>query len=103
MHLLSHARLLVFDSELKQLYVSAESGNVTVFVRTGRLLLPQARFPCRTRIHGLRRLGYHLVYFSLQNIDGHPLLRIMFCRSCFADHGARTEQNDPPRCSRSSV
>jgi DNA-binding beta-propeller fold protein YncE len=69
--------VLAFDPELGRLYVSAESGTVTVFQENHR---------------GLRQLGQlymphahtvsvdpnsHLVYFPLENMDGHPLLRIM--------------------------
>ncbi|MGH9597922.1 MAG: YncE family protein [Edaphobacter sp.] len=69
--------VLAFDPGLKRLYVSAESGTVSVFQETG---------------HGLRLLGQfdmphahtvavdpksHLVYFPLENVDGHPVLRIM--------------------------
>lgn len=69
--------VLAFDPRLKQLYVSAESGNVWVYREDGRSLkevghffLPRAHTVCvdpRT----------HLVYFPLENVGGHPLLRIM--------------------------
>jgi DNA-binding beta-propeller fold protein YncE len=69
--------VLAFDPGLKQLYVSAESGNVTVFrekdktlVNVGSLFIPHAHTVSADP-------GTHLVYFPLQNIDGHPLLRIM--------------------------
>lgn len=69
--------VLAFDPGLKRLYVSAESGTVSVFQEEGR---------------GLRALGQffmphahtvsvdpktHLVYFPLEDIGGRPLLRIM--------------------------
>ena len=69
--------VVAFDSGLGRLYVSAESGTVTVFEENK---------------HDLRKLGQfhlphahtvavdpksHLVYFPLENVDGHPLLRIM--------------------------
>ena len=70
--------VLAFDSSLRRLYVAAESGEVAVFAE-GR--------------HGVRKLGQarlapfahtvavdsqtHLVYFPLQDIGGHPTLRIM--------------------------
>ena len=69
--------VLAFDPGLKQLYVSAESGNVTVFrekgkmlVREGGLFMPYAHTVSVDP-------ETHLVYFPLQNVDGHPLLRIM--------------------------
>ena len=69
--------VLAFDPGLKQLYVSAESGNVTVFrengktlVNVGSLFMPHAHTVSVDP-------ATHLVYFPLENIDGHPLLRIM--------------------------
>ena len=65
--------VLAFDPRLKQLYVSAESGNVWVYREDGRSLkevghrLPRAHTVCvdpRT----------NLVYFPLENVGGHPLL-----------------------------
>jgi DNA-binding beta-propeller fold protein YncE len=69
--------VLAFDPGLKRLYVSAESGNVTVFrekekalVPEGTLSMPHAHTVCVDP-------DTHLVYFPLQSIDGHPVLRIM--------------------------
>jgi len=69
--------VLAFDPGLKQLYVSAESGNVTVFrekgktlVNVGSLFMPHAHTVSVDA-------ETHLVYFPLQSMDGHPLLRIM--------------------------
>ena len=69
--------VLAFDSGLKRLYVSAESGNVTVFREQGKSLvsgdeffMPHAHTVCVDP-------GTHLVYFPLQDIDGRPILRIM--------------------------
>ena len=69
--------VLAFDPELKRLYVSAESGNVAVFreqgkalVSEGALFMPHAHTVCVDP-------DTHLVYFPLQNLDGHPVLRIM--------------------------
>ena len=69
--------VLAFDAGLKKLYVSAESGNVTVFremektlISEGTLYMPHAHTVSVDP-------DTHLVYFPLQNIDGHPLLRIM--------------------------
>jgi DNA-binding beta-propeller fold protein YncE len=41
--------VLAFDPGLKRLYVSAESGKVTVFREVGRDLCPKALFSSRTR------------------------------------------------------
>ena len=69
--------VLAFDQGLERVYVSAESGTVSVFQEDGR---------------GLRSLGQffmphahtvsvdpktHLVYFPLEDMGGRPLLRIM--------------------------
>jgi DNA-binding beta-propeller fold protein YncE len=69
--------VLAFDPGLKLLYVSAEAGSVTVFrengkalVTEGTLSMPHAHTVCVDP-------ETHLVYFPLQNIDGHPVLRIM--------------------------
>lgn len=69
--------VLAFDPGLGMLYVSAESGNVTVFredgqklVRAGTLSMPHAHTVCVDP-------ATHLVYFPLENLDGHAVLRIM--------------------------
>ena len=69
--------VLAFDPGLKQLYVSAESGNVAVFresrkalVQVGSVFMPHAHTVCVDA-------KTHLVYFPLQDIDGKPVLRIM--------------------------
>jgi DNA-binding beta-propeller fold protein YncE len=69
--------VLAFDPGLKRLYVSAESGNVTVFQEKGKVLvnegslsMPHAHTVCVDP-------GTHLVYFPLQSVEGRPVLRIM--------------------------
>jgi YVTN family beta-propeller protein len=69
--------VLSFDPGLKLLYVSAESGNVFVFhedrktlTLVGTISMPHAHTVSVDPTT-------HLVYFPLQNVDGHPLLRIM--------------------------
>ena len=69
--------VLAFDSGLKRLYVSAESGNVTVFREDGKTLVPVGSFSMPHAHTVSVDSDTHLVYFPLQNIDGHPLLRIM--------------------------
>jgi DNA-binding beta-propeller fold protein YncE len=69
--------VLAYDPGLKRLYVSAESGDVKIFqygdrklTLIGSIFMPHAHTVSvdpRT----------HLVYFPLENVDGHPLMRIM--------------------------
>jgi DNA-binding beta-propeller fold protein YncE len=69
--------VLAFDPGLKRLYVSAESGTVFVFEESGRELrvLGQLYMPHAHTVSVDPTT--HLVYFPLENVDGHPLLRIM--------------------------
>jgi len=69
--------VLAFDPGVKTLYVAAESGQVTVFqeneknlVFKGRINMPHAHTVSVDP-------QTHLVYFPLQNLNGHPVLRIM--------------------------
>jgi len=69
--------VLAFDAGLKLLYVAAESGHVTVLrenvkalVTHATLFMPHAHTVCVDP-------ETHLVYFPLQDINGHPVLRIM--------------------------
>jgi len=69
--------VLAFDPGLKLLYVSAESGQVRVFREDGRalILLGGIDMP---RAHTVSvDPNSHLVYFPLENVGGHPVLRIM--------------------------
>jgi DNA-binding beta-propeller fold protein YncE len=69
--------VLAFDPGLKLLYVSAESGIVSVFEESGRELkvLGQLYMPHAHTVSV--DPNTHLVYFPLEDVDGHPLLRIM--------------------------
>jgi DNA-binding beta-propeller fold protein YncE len=69
--------VLAFDPGLKRLYVAAESGIVSVFQEADRKLklLDQFYMPHAHTVSVDPKT--HLVYFPLENIDGHPLLRIM--------------------------
>jgi DNA-binding beta-propeller fold protein YncE len=69
--------VLAFDPGLKILYVSAESGNVTVFHLDGKSLTPLGSLSMPYAHTVAVDPDTHLVYFPLQNINGHPLLRIM--------------------------
>jgi DNA-binding beta-propeller fold protein YncE len=69
--------VLSFDPSPGLLYVSAESGTVSVFreqgkklVLEGEMVMPHAHTVCVDP-------GTHLVYFPLENVGGHPILRIM--------------------------
>lgn len=69
--------VLAFDPGLKRLYVSAESGTVTIFQSgNGKLaLLGSFEMPHAHTVAVDPKT--HLVYFPLENVNGHPLLRIM--------------------------
>jgi len=69
--------VLAFDPGLNLLYVSAESGNITVFrvqgkalALAGKLFLPHGHTVAVDP-------ATHLVYFPLEKLNGHPVLRIM--------------------------
>jgi DNA-binding beta-propeller fold protein YncE len=69
--------VLAFDPGIGWLYVSAESGNITVFRESGKSLTLQGKmFLPHGHTVSVDR-DTHLVYFPLQNLDGHPVLRIM--------------------------
>jgi len=69
--------VLAFDPGLKRLYVSAESGAVTVLQEAGRdlALIGQFNMPHAHTVSVDPKT--HLVYFPLENVEGRPLLRIM--------------------------
>jgi DNA-binding beta-propeller fold protein YncE len=69
--------VLAFDPGLKRLYVSAESGNVTVFRENGKTLVSEGSFFMPHAHTVCVDPKTHLVYFPLQDVDGHPVLRIM--------------------------
>jgi YVTN family beta-propeller protein len=69
--------VLAFDPGLKRLYVSAESGNVTVFREQGKTLVSEGGFFMPHAHTVCVDPNTHLVYFPLQDVDGHPVLRIM--------------------------
>jgi DNA-binding beta-propeller fold protein YncE len=69
--------VLAFDPGLKRLYVSAESGTVTVFEERGRELKALGQFYMPHAHTVSVDPKTHLVYFPLEDVNGHPLLRIM--------------------------
>lgn len=69
--------VLAFDPGLGLLYVSAESGNVTVFREQDKKLVSAGQFTTSHAHTVCVDPKTHLVYFPLENIDGRPILRIM--------------------------
>jgi DNA-binding beta-propeller fold protein YncE len=69
--------VLSFDPGLKQLYVSAESGDVWVYRESGKNLTAMGNFHMPYAHTVCADPKTHLVYFPLQNIYGRPVLRIM--------------------------
>jgi DNA-binding beta-propeller fold protein YncE len=69
--------VLAFDSGLRALYVSAESGHVTVFGENGKALVPEGTLFMPHAHTVCVDPQSHLVYFPLQNLNGHPVMRIM--------------------------
>jgi DNA-binding beta-propeller fold protein YncE len=69
--------VLAYDPGLQRLYVSAESGQFTVFGRKGAGLVLLGSFEMPHAHTVAVDSKTHLVYLPLQNVDGRPLLRIM--------------------------
>jgi hypothetical protein len=69
--------VLAFDSGLHRLYVSAESGNITIFDERDKSLLKIGEGFFATNAHSVAvDSRTHRVYFPLQNVGGKPVLRI---------------------------
>jgi hypothetical protein len=69
--------VLAYDPGLRRLYVSAESGQFTVFQRNGTSLALLGSFDMPHAHTVAVDPKSHLVYLPLENVNGHPLLRIM--------------------------
>ena len=69
--------VLAYDPGLKRLYVSAESGTVTILQNQVKNLALLGSFEMPHAHTVSVDPKTHLVYFPLENIDGHPVLRIM--------------------------
>ena len=69
--------VLAFDSGAKRLYVSAESGQVTVFGESQGKLIPLGRIDMPHAHSVSVDPKTHLVYFPLESLNGKPVLRIM--------------------------
>lgn len=69
--------VLAFDSGLHRLYVSAESGNITIFDERGNSLVKIGDGFFAANAHSVAvDSRTHRVYFPLQNVGGKPVLRI---------------------------
>lgn len=70
--------VLAFDQGLQRLYVASESGVVSIFDEQNRTLTLKASAKLADNAHTVAvDQATHRVYFPLQNVDGHPVLRIM--------------------------
>ena len=69
--------VLAYDPGLQRLYVSAESGQFRVFQRNGRSLALVDSFEMPHAHTVAVDPKAHLVYLPLENVGGHPVLRIM--------------------------
>lgn len=70
--------MLAFDPGLQRLYVSSESGVVSVFELRGRQLRSLGQSYLAHEAHSVAvDSSTHRVYFSLQNIEGRGVLRVM--------------------------
>ncbi len=69
--------VLAFDTGLKLLYVATESGHVTVFRENGKALITEGMLSMPHAHTVSVDPQTHLVYFPLQSVNGHPVLRIM--------------------------
>jgi len=69
--------VLAFDKEFGRLYVSAESGVITIFDARGRNLEKVGEGFFASNAHSVAvDSRTHRVYFPLQNVGGKPMLRI---------------------------
>ena len=69
--------VLAYDPGLRRLYVSAESGTVTIFQNRNNSLTLLSSFAMAHAHTVAVDPTTHLVYFPLENIGGRPVLRIM--------------------------
>jgi DNA-binding beta-propeller fold protein YncE len=70
--------VLAFDQGLHRLYVASESGVVSVLDERDRTLAPKASGKLADNAHTVAvDQTTHRVYFPLQDVGGHPVLRVM--------------------------
>ena len=72
--------VLAFDTVWQRLYVAAESGVVTILTEREGKLVPDGRISLPHAHTVSVDPRTHFVYFPLQSVGGHPLLRIMTAR-----------------------
>jgi hypothetical protein len=70
--------VVAFDGGLGRLYVAAESGVVTVFASDGQGVRKLGEGRLAAKAHTVAVDAHtHQVLFPLENLDGHPVLRVM--------------------------
>jgi DNA-binding beta-propeller fold protein YncE len=70
--------VLAYDNELRRLYVASESGIVSVFELRASCLAELGRARLAAHAHSVAvDQATHHVFFPIQDIDGHPVLRVM--------------------------
>ncbi len=69
--------VLAFDPSLDRLYVASESGVVAAFQEKGRGVVKLGEAYLAFEAHSVAVDAEHRVYFPLQDLNGHPVLRIM--------------------------
>ncbi|HJQ25267.1 MAG TPA: hypothetical protein VKA60_15210 [Blastocatellia bacterium] len=74
----THPDVLALDKELGRLYVSSESGVISVFDEKGGEVQKLGEAHLAPAAHSVAvDQKTHLVYFPLENVNGRPVLRIM--------------------------
>lgn len=69
--------VLSFDAVLERLYVASESGVVAAFEEKGQGAVKLGENYVAHEAHSVAVDAQHRVYFPLQNVKGHPVLRVM--------------------------
>jgi DNA-binding beta-propeller fold protein YncE len=69
--------VLGFDPGLGRLYVASESGVVAAFEERGRGAVKLGESHVAREAHSVAIDAQHRVYFPLQDVNGHPVLRVM--------------------------
>jgi len=70
--------VLAYDNDLHRLYVAAESGVVTVFDVRASSLVGLGRAKLANHAHSVAvDEATHRVYFPLEDVGGHPVLRVL--------------------------
>lgn len=70
--------VLAFDEGLHRLYVASEAGVISIFDEQDRGLVQKASGKLADNAHTVAvDQATHRVYFPLQDVNGHPVLRVM--------------------------